>query len=118
MTNKSTVRFGLISSAVLAGLFIACFIFSQTFHLANVQASFVLIHQVAGAVISGFGTALVLVHCSGKLPTVPLGRSLLVLLIGLAIFSMSPVFAVAGAVVYAVDNIRPILKVESDESEL
>ena len=119
MANKSLVGLATIPGLVLVVLFLICFGFNENAfvkEIASVQASFLLTHQVAGAFISAIGIGLFLTHYGGKLPAVPLGRSLLILLIGLAIFSMSPIFGVAGVAVYIADSIWT-LKVEKDVPE-
>ena len=120
MADKSIRRLAITSCWILGGLFFGCLIFTQNWassQIVGVQASFVLVHQIAGAVISAIGIALFLVHYSGKLPSVSLGRSLLMLMIGLAVFSMSPLFGIAAVAVYIFDKLKPSLKLENDDPD-
>ena len=112
------MRLAIIFVAVFAGLLLVCLIVGIAFAmnepgaLAGVQMAFSLVHQVAGAVISAVGIALFLTHYSGKLPCFSLGRSLLLLMIGLAVFSMAPLFGIAAIAIYVVETLRPELKHE------
>ncbi len=117
-TDKNLVRLSIISVAVFAGLLFVClivciaFALNQPGGLAGVQMALVLVHQIAGAAISAVGIALLLSHYSGKLPFFSFGRSLLLLMIGLAVFSLTPLFGVAAVAIYVADTLRPELKHE------
>ena len=113
MQTQNVVRLAIISVAVFVGLLLVCLVVCLGLGprgIAAVQMAFSLVHQVVGAVVSAVGIALLLSHYSGKLPFFSLGRSLLLLMIGLAVFSMAPLFGVAAVAIYVADTLRPELK--------
>ena len=121
MKNES--RFSAKKSIlVFCGLFAVCFVF---FSLAlpsvalKFQLTFVYCHQIVGALFVAAGVGATLSHFTGKLPGISLGRALLLLFTGLAIFSMSAAFAIAAAAIYIADQIqykRPTEVTKADES--
>ena len=109
------------SLLVFCGLFIFCFLVAgaaPSFAALKFQQAFVYAHQIAGALISAAGVGATLSHFTGKLPSISLGRALLLLFTGLAIFSMSAAFSIAAAAVYIADRFQhnqPTEVTESDE---
>ena len=111
------LRSTIIASVIAFGvLFVICLVLSTGFRpfvLVGLQQAFVFCHQAFGALLTAVGVGLCLSNFSGKLPSLPLGRALLLLLIGLAIFSMSPLFSIAAAVVYVADRFSEIYPVRN-----
>ena len=116
MQTQNMVRLAIISVAVFVGLLLVCLVvclglvMNEPRGITAVQMAFSLVHQVVGAVVSAVGIALLLSHYNGKLPFFSLGRSLLLLMIGLAVFSMAPLFGVAAVAIYVADTLSPELK--------